>query len=186
LRVTPAIAAQGPDCDAMNRERDARKEGGSRRGRRHDMLGAEHLILEPKSDNRLLSSSPWQTCTCPLAGPRLCPRPGQMAGRRLRSWMLSELIPDLRQHVIRRYPVILAVIARHVATGAVDGARDGYRTARTELGEAVPPHAVDAALTAYRDEGRRLAAAAKAAVLVERALRGEALKPACSRTVLLR
>jgi hypothetical protein len=58
---------------------------------------------------------------------------------------------------------------------AVEGARDGYRTARTELGEAVPPHAVDAALTAYRDEGRRLAAAAKAAALVERALRGEAL-----------
>jgi hypothetical protein len=91
------------------------------------------------------------------------------------TWMLAELVPDLRQHTVRRYPVILAVIARHIATGAVEGARDGYRTARTELGEAVPPHAVDAALTAYRDEGRRLAAAAQAAGLVERALRGEAL-----------
>jgi hypothetical protein len=69
----------------------------------------------------------------------------------------------------------LAVIARHVVTGAVDGARAGYRIARTELGEAAPPHAVDAALQAYKDEGRRLAAAARAAGLVERALRGEAL-----------
>jgi hypothetical protein len=60
-------------------------------------------------------------------------------------------------------------------TGAAEGARHGYRTARTELGEAVPPHAVDAALAAYRDEGRRLVAAARAAELVESALRGDAL-----------
>jgi hypothetical protein len=39
----------------------------------------------------------------------------------------------------RRHPVILAVIARHVLAGAVDGARDGYRTARSGLGETVPP-----------------------------------------------
>jgi hypothetical protein len=36
----------------------------------------------------------------------------------------------------------------------------------------VPPHAVDAALTAYRDEGRRLAATVKGIEVVERALRG--------------
>lgn len=87
-------------------------------------------------------------------------------------WLLSELVPGLRTSAIRRYPVALAAIAKHVATGAVDGARAGYRTARTELGEALPPHAVDAALAAYKDEGRRLAAAAKGAELVERALRG--------------
>jgi hypothetical protein len=75
----------------------------------------------------------------------------------------------------RRHPVVLAAIARHVTAGAVDGARSGYRTARTELGEAVPPHAVDAALTAYRDLGRQLVAAARGAELIERALRGEAL-----------
>jgi hypothetical protein len=34
-------------------------------------------------------------------------------------------------------------------------------------------HAVDAALAAYRDEGRRLAAAVKAVEPVGRALRGE-------------
>jgi hypothetical protein len=67
--------------------------------------------------------------------------------------MLAELVPDPRQHTARRYPVILAAIARHIATGALEGARDGDRTARTGLGEAVPPHAVSAALTAYRAEG---------------------------------
>jgi len=55
----------------------------------------------------------------------------------------------------------------------VEGARAGYRTTRTELGEAVPPHVIDAVLDAYRTEGRRLAVTAKAVVLVERALRGE-------------
>jgi hypothetical protein len=91
------------------------------------------------------------------------------------AWLLDEHVPYLRGHDVRRYPVALAAIARHVTAGAAEGARAGYRNARTELGEALPPHAVDAALTAYRDEGRRLAAAAKAAELVERALRGEAL-----------
>ena len=67
----------------------------------------------------------------------------------------------------------LVAIARHVLTGSLEGARQGYRAARSELGEQVPPHEVDAALTAYRDEGRRLAAAVRAAELVERALRGE-------------
>jgi hypothetical protein len=61
-----------------------------------------------------------------------------------------------RAHHCPEASCILAAIARHVATGAADGARDGYRTARTELGEAVPPHGVDAALTTYRDLGRQL------------------------------
>jgi hypothetical protein len=88
---------------------------------------------------------------------------------------LLDLVPYLRGHTACRYPVILAAIARHVADGAAEGARDGYRIARTELGEAVPPHAVEAALAAYRDEGRRLVAAVRGAELIERALRGEAL-----------
>ena len=87
---------------------------------------------------------------------------------------LIELVPGYRRHpTVCRFPVILASIARHTLGGAVEGARQAYRTARTELGEEVPPHAVDAALRAYRDEGRRLAADAKAAALLERALRGE-------------
>jgi hypothetical protein len=90
------------------------------------------------------------------------------------TWLLDVVPPDYRLHgVLRRHPVALAVMARHHTAACVEGARQGYRTARTELGEALPPHAVDAVLAAYRTEGRRLAAAARAAELIERALRGE-------------
>ena len=42
------------------------------------------------------------------------------------------VVPDLRGHTMaRRHPVILAVIARHVVTGAAEGARAGYRTHRS-------------------------------------------------------
>ena len=92
------------------------------------------------------------------------------------TWLL-ELVPEFRQYgAVCRHPVILTSIARHLIRGSVAGARDGYRTVRTELAEHAPPHAVDAALTAYRTEGRRLAAAARAVDLVERALRGEVFK----------
>jgi hypothetical protein len=73
-----------------------------------------------------------------------------------------------------RVPVLDAL---PVITGAVEGARQGYRTTRSELGEVVPPHALDAALRAWRAEGERLAAPARAVALVERALHGEAFKP---------
>jgi hypothetical protein len=57
----------------------------------------------------------------------------------------------------------------------LEGARQGYRTARTELAESVPPHAADGVLAAYRTEGFKLAATARTVELVEQALRGEAL-----------
>lgn len=84
------------------------------------------------------------------------------------------MIPEYRrQAVVCRCPEILAAIARHTVQGALEGTRQGYRTARTELGEAVPPHAVDGALVAYRTEGRRLASTARAIELLERALHGD-------------
>lgn len=93
------------------------------------------------------------------------------------AWRL-DLVPEYRQHAaVRRHPVILAFIARHVIAGAVQGARQGYRATRTELGDLVPPHAIDAALRAWRAEGERLAATACAVDLVERALRGETFRP---------
>jgi hypothetical protein len=88
-------------------------------------------------------------------------------------WLL-DLIPEYRMYPsIRRYPVVLAFIARHVLQGAVEGARDGYRTIRSQLGEMVPPHVIDAALRDFRTEGRRMAATVRTVDLVERALRGE-------------
>jgi len=90
------------------------------------------------------------------------------------SWLLEVLPADYLLHrVLKRHPVALATLARHHLDACVDGARNGYRTARTELGPHLPPSAIEAVLTAYRNEGRRLAAAAMAADLVERALHGE-------------
>ena len=93
-------------------------------------------------------------------------------------WLLDVVPPDYRLHgVLRRYPVALATMARYHAKACVEGARQGYRTARTELAGALPPHAIDTVLAAYRKEGARLAAVASAVDLIERALRGEVFMP---------
>jgi len=96
-------------------------------------------------------------------------------------WLLDVVPPDYRLHgVLRRYPVALATLARYHSKACVEGARQGYRTARTELAGALPPHAIDTVLAAYRKEGARLAATAEAVELVERALRGEVFTPKMS------
>ena len=96
-------------------------------------------------------------------------------------WLLDVVPPDYRLHgVLRRYPVALATMARYHSAACVEGAREGYRTARTELAGALPPHAIDTVLAAYRKEGARLAATARAVGLVERALRGEVFTPKMS------
>jgi hypothetical protein len=99
-------------------------------------------------------------------------------------WLLDVVPPDYRLHgVLRRYPVALAAMARYHSRACVEGARQGYRTARTELAGTLPPHAIDTVLAAYRKEGARLAATARAVGLVERALRGEVFTPKMSPSV---
>jgi hypothetical protein len=94
------------------------------------------------------------------------------------NWLLDVVPPEHRQYgVLRRHPAALASMARYYAHGCVEGARQGYRTARRELAEHVPPHAVDGVLAAYRTEGFKLAATSRSVELVERALRGEAFAP---------
>jgi hypothetical protein len=94
------------------------------------------------------------------------------------AWLLDVLPPEYRHYeVLRRHPAALAAMARYYADGCVEGARQGYRTCRQELGEMVPPHVVDGVLAAYRQEGFRLAATAKGIELVGRALRGETFAP---------
>jgi hypothetical protein len=96
-------------------------------------------------------------------------------------WLLDVVPPDYRLHgVLRRYPVALAPMARYHSKACVEGARQGYRTARTDLAGVLPPHAIDTVLAAYRKEGARLAATAQAVDLVERALRGEVFTPKMS------
>ena len=86
--------------------------------------------------------------------------------------LLDVLPADCRAYpVLSRYPAALAFMARHYSLSGLEGARRGYRAARGELGEAVPPHAVDALLGAYRTEGFRLRDTARAVAAVERALR---------------
>src|SRR5262249_10359115 len=98
--------------------------------------------------------------------------------RTAQAWLLDVVPPDYRLHgVLRRYPLALAAMAAHHARACVAGAREGYRNARTEVGGALPPHALEALLAAYRAEGRRLVATAQAVDLVARALRGEAFTP---------
>lgn len=90
------------------------------------------------------------------------------------AWLLEVVPSDYLLHgVLRRHPIALATLARHHLSACVAGARDGYRTARTELGPHLPPAIIEAVLTVYRNEGQRLAAAAIAADLLERALHGE-------------
>ena len=90
------------------------------------------------------------------------------------TWLLGVIPSDYVLHgVLRRHPIALATLAKHHLNACVEGARNGYRTARSELGPNLPPSAVEAVLVAYRSEGVRLAATARAADLVDRALHGE-------------
>ena len=98
--------------------------------------------------------------------------------RTAQAWLLDTVPADYRLHgVLRRHPLALAAMAIHHTRACVVGAREGYRSARTELGNALPTHALDAVLAAYRAEGRRLVATAQAVDLVARALRGEVFTP---------
>jgi hypothetical protein len=93
-------------------------------------------------------------------------------------WLLDLLPPGYREQLpLKRYPVALAVTARHHTEAVVEGARQGYRMIRVELAGQMPVREVDAVLEAYRVEGAKLAAKARAAALVERTLRGEICRP---------
>src|SRR6266496_2167334 len=90
------------------------------------------------------------------------------------AWLLDVTPPDSRLHgVLQRHPIALATLARRHLAACVEGARQGYRTARAELGDVLPVSGLDAVLAAYRTEGRRLVTAAHAANPAEQAPRGK-------------
>jgi hypothetical protein len=68
-------------------------------------------------------------------------------------------------------------MARHHVAAAVEAARQGFRAARAELSDSVPPHGVEAVLEIYRREGTRLVATAAAIELVDTGLRGGSFTP---------
>ncbi|MEW9532492.1 hypothetical protein [Microbispora sp. NPDC049125] len=94
------------------------------------------------------------------------------------SWLLDAVPPDYRAYdVLRRHPIALAGMARRHVRASIEAARDGYRGAAVDLKEHLPPHAIEAVLDVYRQEGPRLVRLAESIELVERALRGEHFVP---------
>lgn len=94
------------------------------------------------------------------------------------AWLLDILPRGYReQKRVHRYPVGLAVIARHHAEASVGGARHGYRTIRAELSAWLSSDEIDAVLMIYGTAGKRQVAVARAVVLVEEALRQQGFRP---------
>jgi hypothetical protein len=94
------------------------------------------------------------------------------------AWLFDLCPPDYRAHeVLRRHPVVLSRFAAHHVASAVQAARDGLRTVRSELQGLVTPEVVAAAIAAYDREGRRLLAAGRQVEMVSAALRGERWVP---------
>lgn len=90
------------------------------------------------------------------------------------SWLYEHCPADFRRYaVLRRYPLLLGRLAVEQLTAARSAAREGYRTARAQLADRVPPAALGELLAAYEQEGRRLSHALRGAQLVARALSGE-------------
>lgn len=87
-------------------------------------------------------------------------------------WLFDQVPADYRLHgVLRRHPVALSRLARHYVSATLDATREGYRTARVDLRDRLPPHALDQVMEAYLAEGRRTAALLRSIEVVDRALR---------------
>lgn len=94
------------------------------------------------------------------------------------AWLFDLVPPEYRRYgVLRRYPVVLSRMARQHVAAALEAAREGFRTARADLSDAVPAHGVEAVLDIYRREGARLVTIARAVELVDSGLRGATFTP---------
>ena len=87
----------------------------------------------------------------PRSWPSAVARPSSEDWKTTAAAWLLDLLPEYRQYpAMCQHPVILAFMARNLLQGAVEGARQGYRTTRSELSGLVPPYAVSAALNDFR------------------------------------
>lgn len=94
------------------------------------------------------------------------------------AWLFDLVPPEYRRYgVLRRYPLVLSRMARQHVAAALEAAREGFRTARAELSDAVPSHGIEALLDIYRREGTRLTALVRAVELVDAGLRGGTFTP---------
>jgi hypothetical protein len=90
-------------------------------------------------------------------------------------WLFDHVPADYRLHgVLRRHPVALSRLARQYVSSALEAAREGYRTARVDLRDHVPAHALDQVMNAYLAEGQRMAAVLRSVEAVDAALRAAA------------
>lgn len=112
------------------------------------------------------------SASVPLGWPIEVPPPDHddFRGKAIR-WLLDQAPPNYRDYDIwERWPAALASLAHYHAQAVLDGHRQGYRTVRTDLADAVPPQVIDAVLELYRVEGERHAKTARSVDLVARAL----------------
>ena len=94
------------------------------------------------------------------------------------AWLLDVLPEGYRaQKRVQRYPIGLAVMARHHGEACLDGAREGYRSIRAELQGWLSPSEVEEVLATYRTVGARHVATARAVGLVVEALHRESFQP---------
>lgn len=88
------------------------------------------------------------------------------------AWLFDQVPADYRLHgVLRRHPVALSRLARQYVSSALEAAREGYRTARIDLRDHMPPHALDQVMNAYLAEGRRMAEVLRSVEALDAALR---------------
>ncbi|MDA8369015.1 MAG: hypothetical protein M0026_04010 [Nocardiopsaceae bacterium] len=93
------------------------------------------------------------------------------------AWLFDQIPADYRLHgVLRRYPVALSRLVRQHVAGCLEGTRRGYRTARVDLRDRLPPHALDQVMNAYLTEGQRMASVLRSVEAVDEALRAAAVR----------
>ncbi|MGB9378108.1 MAG: hypothetical protein WCB04_11415 [Mycobacteriales bacterium] len=94
------------------------------------------------------------------------------------SWLYDYVPAEYRAYeVLRRYPVLLARLASEQVEASIQAARAGWRTARSDLRDDLPPEAIEAAMLAYEREGRRLTTLGLEVAVVSAALRGHRWVP---------
>jgi len=89
------------------------------------------------------------------------------------AFLLDCCPPDFRGYaVLRRHPIVLARFAVAAVGAQIEACRAGLGTCRAELGEYVPPDALEAAACAWQQEEAALLRTRREVALVEAALRG--------------
>jgi hypothetical protein len=94
------------------------------------------------------------------------------------AWLFDQVPGEYRAYeVLRRHPGLLSRFAAGHVEACLQAAREGWRSLRAELGRELPPDVVEAAMTAYEQEGARLRELARAVAAVDAALSGQRWTP---------